>query len=103
VKTFGIEQATLDICVREAQRDRVLVTRDGMPVALVVGLEGLDQEQVNLGNSDEFWKLIAERRRQRTVTRSELERLARRDGKRQRFFTRLPGSVPRLLTLSPCC
>ncbi len=38
MKTFGIEQATLDICIREAQSDRVLVTRDGRPVAMVVGL-----------------------------------------------------------------
>lgn len=73
MKTLGIEQATLDVCVREAQRDRVLVTRDGLPVALVVGIEGLDAEQVELGSSDEFWKLIAERRKQKTITRSELE------------------------------
>ena len=76
MKTLGIEQATLDACVREAQRDRVLVTRDGLPVALVVGIEGLDEEQVELGGSDEFWQLIAERRKQKTITRSELEQKA---------------------------
>jgi hypothetical protein len=43
MKTVGIEQATLDACVREAQGDRVLVTRGGLPVAVVVGLEGLDE------------------------------------------------------------
>ncbi len=75
MKTFGLEHTTLDTCVREAQGDRVLVTRGGQPVALVVGLEGLDKEQVRLGSSDEFWKLIAERREQRTVTRSQLEKL----------------------------
>ena len=37
MKTLGIEQATLDSCVREAQDDRVLLTRDGRPVAVVVG------------------------------------------------------------------
>ncbi len=76
VKTFEMEKTTLDACVREAQVDRVLVTRDGQPVALVVGLEGLDEEQIQLGSSDKFWKLIAQRREQRTVTRSELERMA---------------------------
>ena len=76
MKTFGIEQATLDACVREAQGDRVILTRDGLPVALVVGLEGLDQEQLELGISDSFWQLIARRRKERTVTRSEVERLA---------------------------
>ena len=73
MKTLGIEQATLDVCVREAQHDRVLLTRDGLPVALVVGIEGLDAEQVGLGSSDEFWRLITERRKQQTMTRSELE------------------------------
>ena len=69
MKTLGIEQATLDACVREAQGDRVLVTRDGLPVAMVVGLEGLDEEQLRLGSSDQFWKLISQRRQQPTVTR----------------------------------
>jgi len=47
-----------------------------MPVAIVVGIEGLDPEQVELGNSDEFWKLITERRGQKTMSRSELEQKA---------------------------
>jgi antitoxin (DNA-binding transcriptional repressor) of toxin-antitoxin stability system len=73
VKTVGIEQATLDACVQEAQRERVVITRNGIPVALIVGLEGLDEEQMELGSSDEFWKLIAERRRQGAIGRAELE------------------------------
>jgi antitoxin (DNA-binding transcriptional repressor) of toxin-antitoxin stability system len=74
VKTVSVEQATLDACIREAQHERVVVTREGVPVALVVGVEGLDEEQVDLGSSDEFWRLIGERRRQKTVSREELER-----------------------------
>jgi antitoxin (DNA-binding transcriptional repressor) of toxin-antitoxin stability system len=80
MKTMEIEQATLDTCVREAQGDRVLVTRSGVPVAIVVGLEAMDEEQRELGSSDEFWKLIAERRRQRTLSRSELEQRAGAEG-----------------------
>jgi len=76
MKTLEIERATLDACVREAQGERVLVTRDGRPVAMVVGLAGLDEDQLQLGASDQFWQLIAARRKQRTVTRGELERLA---------------------------
>ena len=80
MKTIGVEQTTLDVCVRDAQREQVVVTRNGVPVALVVGVEGLDEEQVNLGSSDAFWNLIAERRRQRTLSRAELEqRLAATD------------------------
>ena len=74
MKTLGIEQATLDSCVREAQDDRILLTRDGRPVAVVVGLAGLDDEQIALGVSDDFWRLIKARRQERSITRSELER-----------------------------
>ncbi len=79
MKTVVLEQATLDSCVREAQGDRVVVTRDGVPVALVIGVEGLDEEQVQLGSSDEFWRLIVERRRQKTLSRADLERNAGAD------------------------
>ena len=74
MKTLGIEQATLDSCVREAQDDRVLLTRDGRPVAVVVGLAGLDDEQIALGVSDDFWRLILARRQEPSITSSELER-----------------------------
>ena len=74
MKTLGMEQATLDSCVREAQDDRVLLTRDGRPVAVVVGLGGLDDEQIALGLSEDFWKLIATRRRGPTISRAELEK-----------------------------
>ncbi len=74
MKTVGIEQATLDSCVREAQDDRVLVTRAGRPVAIVVGLADFDEEQIRLGISDEFWKMISARRREPAITRAELER-----------------------------
>jgi antitoxin (DNA-binding transcriptional repressor) of toxin-antitoxin stability system len=73
VKTVTLEQTTLDNCVRDAQSEQVVITRGGVPVALVVGLEGLDEEQVELGSSDAFWGLIAERRRQKTLNRAELE------------------------------
>ncbi len=74
MKTVVLEQATLDTCVREAQSERVVVTRNGVPVALVVGVEGLDEEQVQLGSSDDFWQMMVERRRQKTLSRAELER-----------------------------
>jgi antitoxin (DNA-binding transcriptional repressor) of toxin-antitoxin stability system len=73
VKTVGIEQASLEACVDDARHERVVVTRDGMPVALIVGIEGMDQDQVDLGASDEFWRMIAERRRQSAVSRAALD------------------------------
>ena len=74
MKTIGLEHATLEICIKNARRDRVVVTRKGKPVALVLGVEGLDEEQLQLGSSDKFWKLIETRRRQKTISRRELEK-----------------------------
>ncbi len=73
MRTVPAEQTTLDDCVRDAREERVVVTRNGVPVALVIGLEGLDEEHVRLGMSDEFWRLIADRRRQKTLGRRALE------------------------------
>ena len=57
---------------KNAARDRVVVTRKGKPVALVLGVEGVDEEQLQLGSSKKFWTLIEERRRQKTISRREL-------------------------------
>jgi len=42
----------------------------------VVGLAGLDEDQLQLGASDKFWQLLTARRKQPTLTRAELERRA---------------------------
>ena len=49
-----LEQARLDACVCDAQHERVALTRTGKLVALPVGVEGLDEEQLQLGLSDKF-------------------------------------------------
>lgn len=74
MKTIGLEQTTLGACVKNARYERVVLTRKGKPVALVVGVEGLDEEQVQLGSSEKFWTLIEARRKQKTISRAELER-----------------------------
>ena len=73
MKTINIDQATLDACVRDAQQERVIITRNGSPVALIVGVQGLDEEQLRLSSSPEFWELIARRRGEPTLSRAELE------------------------------
>ena len=74
MKTLDIDQATLDGCVNSARSERVILTRDGRPVALVVSIEGMDDEQIELGASDKFWKLIAERRKEKPISRAALDR-----------------------------
>ena len=74
MKTIGLEHATLSDCIEDAQHERVVITRKGKPIALVVGIEGLDEEQLQLGSSEKFWTLIEARRKQKVLSRAELDR-----------------------------
>ena len=74
MRQMSVDKGDLASCVSQAQQGRVVITRKGKPVALVVGIEGLDQEQTELGASDKFWKLIVKRRKQKTLSREALER-----------------------------
>jgi prevent-host-death family protein len=75
MKVVTVEDGNLAECVRASRRhDRVIVTRRGKPVAMIVGVKGLDLEQLELGYSDKFWTQVDAWRKQPTVTRAELER-----------------------------
>lgn len=71
MKTFGLEHITLNTCVEEAQQELLVITREGDPVALIIGI---DEEQLELGSDASFWKLIEERREEDSISRKELER-----------------------------
>ena len=83
MKVIGLKETNLDACVSEAQHERIVITRNGKPVALVVGVAGLDAEQLELGSNPAFWELISQRRRQRTITRAQLEEKIRQSARRQ--------------------
>jgi len=70
MKTFGLEHITLNACVEEAQQERLVITREGNPVALIIGI---DEEQMELGSDASFWNLIEERREENRINRKELE------------------------------
>lgn len=61
-------------CIELSQKERVVVTRHGRPVALVTGVDGYDWEDLVLATSPEFCKLIEERRKQGTVPIEEAAR-----------------------------
>ena len=73
MKTVGIQDANLRDCLNDSRREGIVFTRRGRPIALLVGVEGLDLEQIELGHSDKFWKLVRKWRRQKTISRAELE------------------------------
>lgn len=71
--------ATLD----EAQHERVLITRNGKPSAIVIGVEGRDFEDVMLMSNPKFWEMIeASRKNPKTYSMDEVrEHFAQKDEK----------------------
>jgi prevent-host-death family protein len=57
----------LEGVMEEAQKERILVTREGKPLALVVGLENYDEEDWGYMTSRAFWEMIRERRKSPTA------------------------------------
>jgi len=90
MKTIGLKKATLDACIKNAQQERVVITRNGKPVALIVGVEGMDKGQLQLGSSDKFWKLIEKRRKDKIISRAELEQRPKKRGNRGRRQKKAP-------------
>jgi prevent-host-death family protein len=68
--------------VKAAQSERVLVTQDGKPVAVVVGLENKDAEDWRLQTSPDFWQMIEARRGRPSVPLKDAERSLFPDHKR---------------------
>ncbi|PJB62571.1 MAG: hypothetical protein CO095_18245 [Armatimonadetes bacterium CG_4_9_14_3_um_filter_58_7] len=70
----------LSTCLEQAQKEKVLITRNGAPTALITGVVGYDLEDIINANSPTFWEMIEERRKQATINRAELERRLRDAG-----------------------
>ena len=60
-------------CMDISQEDQVVITRHGKPAAVLVGVEGRDWEDLVLQTSPDFWTLIEDRRKQRTVSLTDLK------------------------------
>ena len=67
MKTVSVRelQRTVKERVDQSQKERVIVTRRGHPAAVLIGVEGMDWEQVLLQTDDSFWRLIQRRRKER--------------------------------------
>jgi prevent-host-death family protein len=76
VKTVSVRdlQKTLRRRVDESQKERVIVTRRGHPAAVLIGVEGMDWEQVLLQTDDSFWRLIQRRRKERAAPLGAVKR-----------------------------
>jgi antitoxin (DNA-binding transcriptional repressor) of toxin-antitoxin stability system len=74
VKIVAVQDTNLEQCLKDAERQRLIIARNGKPIALLIGVKGKDREQVELGSSDTFWCLVGKWRQQQTMSRAELER-----------------------------
>jgi hypothetical protein len=59
--------------MESAQHERILVTRNGKLLAVVVGIENKDEEDLRLEASPDFWRMIEERRRRPTRRLEDVE------------------------------
>jgi prevent-host-death family protein len=74
MKTINVRdlQKSVRHCVAASQKDHVVITRHGRPAAVMVGVEGQDWEDVAYQTSVRFWKMIERRRKEKTISLSEL-------------------------------
>ncbi len=78
VVALGTAKNGLSSYVDAAQFDRVLITRHGKPVALMIGVEGEEFEDLMTRSDPEFWRMIETRRKSsKTVTADEMRRRLR--------------------------
>ena len=66
-------QANFQDLLASAQNERVVITREGKPSAVVLGLESYDDEDVRLAVSPEFCEMIQLRRQGRSIPLIELK------------------------------
>ena len=77
MKTISVRELQQHVrdCVKASQKNRVVVTRHGAPTALIIGVEGSDWETLALQTNPSFWRLIEDRRKDKTVSLDEMRRL----------------------------
>jgi len=74
MKKLDIDKTATNDWLQASRQGHVILMRAGRPVAVVTNVDGLDEEQVELGMSAEFWRMIEERRQQPTVPLEEVKR-----------------------------
>ena len=67
MRLVGVREAQQQLSglVHDSQRERIVLTRHGHPVAVLTGVEGRDLEEVLLALDPKFQDLIEKRRRSR--------------------------------------
>lgn len=76
MKTINVRELQKHVrgCVSASQRGRVVVTRHGIPTALIIGVEGTDWETLALQTDPSFWRMIERRRSEKTISLQSMKR-----------------------------
>ena len=88
----GQAQAGLSGLLEQSQKERIILTRHGVPIAMLTGVEGRDLEELVLSQDFAFRDLIDERRRDRRANVPHATLLA--EAKRELAAHRV-GRAPR--------
>lgn len=77
MKTISVRELQKRIrdCVKASQRDRVVVTRHGIPTALIIGVNGTDWDTLALQTHPSFWRLIERRRTEPVLSMAAMKKL----------------------------
>ena len=83
MKTINVRELQQHVrdCVKASQRDRLVVTRHGIPTALIIGVEGTDWETLALQTNPSFWRMIEKRRSDKTISLEKMRRWIEAKGK----------------------
>ncbi len=76
MKTINVRELQKHVrgCVKASQGSRVVVTRHGIPTALIIGVEGTDWETLTLQTNPSFWRMIDRRRSENTISLEAMRR-----------------------------
>lgn len=87
-------RTNLDDVLNSSQSERIVISRESKPCAVLVGIQDYDAEDLQLATSPDFWLMIRQRREEgRSIPLAEVEaQLTTRRGKSggQRSATRKP-------------
>lgn len=74
MKTIGVRdlQKRIRECIDASQAESIVVTRNGRPASLVIGVEGADWEDLVLQSDPAFWSTIRERRKEQSISADEM-------------------------------
>ena len=96
MKFVGVReaQAQLSGLVDQSQKERIVLTRHGQPIAVLTGVQGKDLETIFLADDPELRELIEQRRRSKgklvshEALKAQADRELTRDRKRPRSRAR---------------